>query len=709
MRKKVLLLLYLLPLLHVYGGEGMWLLNNLSEQTKQLMKELGLEIPVSQIYSADQPCLENTIVSFGGFCSGVVVSEDGLIFTNHHCGFDAIQQHSTVEHDYLKDGFVAHNHKEELPNPDLYVSFLVHTEDVTQRILSAVTDGMKEQERRVAVDSMMMLIQDEYYQKDSLLRYVITPFYSGNEFYLSVYKDYNDVRLVFAPPSSVGKFGWDTDNWVWPRHTGDFSVFRIYADKNNEPAEFSPENVPYHPDYVAPISLQGYEEGSYCMTIGYPGTTERYLSSFGVRERMEADNTAMIEIRTVKQAIWKNAMESSDSIRIKYASKYATSSNYWKNSIGMNKAITDLHVIEKKQLQESNLKYWIQENPDERNKYIHVLTDLQLNYRNRKDAMRALAFFREAFLNSSELISLALGILNFDFDDSSENVDRNKKELESIYADFDPSIDKEVFVAMLKAYKNEVNETYLPEIYSEIKKDYNNDYRKYADNLFSHSELTTPKGFQRLLERDSTFVLFEDPAAQLALDLLVKYFDLNQLVESSSMVIEQGERLLNVAIREMDEERNFYPDANSTMRMSFGVVGGYSPKNAVQFKYFTTTKGIIEKIREYKGDPDFYVEPALQDLLEKKDFGRYADSTGEMNVCFISDNDITGGNSGSGMFNGKGELMGLAFDGNWEAMSGDIIFEPKLQRCIGVDIRYVLYIIEKYGKASHLIQELQLR
>lgn len=445
------------------------------------------------------------------------------------------------------------------------------------------------------------------------------------------------------------------------------------------------------------------------MTIGYPGTTERYLSSFGVRERMEADNTAMIEIRTVKQAIWKNAMENSDSIRIKYASKYATSSNYWKNSIGMNKAITDLHVIEKKRLQESNLKYWIQENPDERNKYIHVLTDLKLNYRNRKDAMRALAFFREAFLNSSELISLALGILNFDFDDSSENIDRNKKELESIYADFDPSIDKEVFVAMLKAYKNEVDETYLPEIYSEIKKDYNNDYRKYADYLFSHSELTTPKGFQRLLERDSTFVLFEDPAAQLALDLLVKYFDLNQLVESSSMVIEQGERLLNVAIREMDEERNFYPDANSTMRMSFGVVGGYSPKNAVQFKYFTTTKGIIEKIREYRGDPDFYVEPALQDLLEKKDFGKYADSTGEMNVCFISDNDITGGNSGSGMFNGKGELMGLAFDGNWEAMSGDIIFEPKLQRCIGVDIRYVLYIIEKYGKASHLIQELQLR
>lgn len=709
MRKKVLLLLYLLPLLHIYGGEGMWLLNNLSEQTKQLMKELGLEIPVSQIYSTDQPCLENAIVSFGGFCSGVVVSEDGLIFTNHHCGFDAIQQHSTVEHDYLKDGFVAHTHEEELPNPDLYVSFLVHTEDVTQRILSAVTDGMKEQERRVAVDSMMMLIQDEYYQKDSLLRYVITPFYSGNEFYLSVYKDYNDVRLVFAPPSSVGKFGWDTDNWVWPRHTGDFSVFRIYANKNNEPAEFSPENVPYHPDYVAPISLQGYKEGSYCMTIGYPGTTERYLSSFGVRERMEADNTAMIEIRTVKQAIWKNAMESSDSIRIKYASKYATSSNYWKNSIGMNKAITDLHVIEKKQLQESNLKHWIQENPDERNKYIHVLTDLQLNYRNRKDVMRALAFFREAFLNSSELISLALGILNFDFDDSSENVDRNKKELESIYADFDPSIDKEVFVAMLKTYKNEVDETYLPEIYSEIKKDYNNDYRKYADYLFSHSELTTPKGFQRLLERDSTFVLFEDPAAQLALDLLVKYFDLNQLVESSSMVIEQGERLLNVAIREMDEERNFYPDANSTMRMSFGVVGGYSPKNAVQFKYFTTTKGIIEKIREYRGDPDFYVEPALQDLLEKKDFGRYADSTGEMNVCFISDNDITGGNSGSGMFNGKGELMGLAFDGNWEAMSGDIIFEPKLQRCIGVDIRYVLYIIEKYGKASHLIQELQLR
>lgn len=708
--KKIVLLLFFLPfVLLTYGSEGMWIPGYLNEQTRQLMKELGLEIPVSQIYSTDGPSLKDAIVSFGGFCSGVVVSPDGLVFTNHHCGFDAIQQHTSLEHDYLKDGFVARNRGEELPNPDLFVSFLVETVDVTARVLTAVTPEMGEAERQMAIDSMFVFIQDEAYAKDSLLRYVISSYYAGNEFYMSTYKDYNDVRLVFAPPSSVGKFGGDTDNWVWPRHTGDFSVFRIYAGKDNQPADYSIQNVPYHPDYFAPVSLTGYEEGSFCMTMGYPGATERYLSSFGVQERMETDNSAMINVRTIKQAIWKNAMESSDSIRIKYASKYAISANYWKNSIGMNKAIVDLHVIEKKQSLESELKKWIQQDPDSRNKYLHILTNLELNYRNRRDAARASAFFIESFLNAPELVSLALNILNFDFSGDSLGVERSSRKLLDTYANLDLSIDKEVFVAMLRNYYSEVDSIYLPELYSIVKRDYDNDYQKYIDYLYSHTELASPSGFHRVQENDSTFVVFDDPAVTLALDLLVKYYDITQAMQESSMNIEQNERLLNAAVREMQADRNFYPDANSTMRLSIGIVSGYSPHNAVKFNYFTTTKGVFEKVREYKGDSDFEVQPALLELLSKKEFGKYANSTGEMNVCFISDNDITGGNSGSGMFNAKGQLMGLAFDGNWEAMSGDLIFEPIYQRCIGVDVRYVLYIIDKYSNASHLINELQLK
>ena len=413
--KKLLLLLVFLPL-YIWGSEGMWLPCCLSKQTQQVMKEMGLELSSEQLYNPGGKALANAVVSFGGFCSGVVVSPDGLVFTNHHCGYDAIQQHSSVEHDYLRDGFVADSLSKELPNPDLFVSFLIRTEDVTERVLQAIPVGTKENDRALIVDSISTLIAQEAVANDTLLRAEITPFYGGNEFYLSVYKDYYDVRLVFAPPSSVGKFGGDTDNWVWPRHTGDFSVFRIYADQNNQPAAYSPENVPYHPDYFAPVSLGGYEQGSFCMTMGYPGSTSRYLSSFGIDERVNTDNAAMINVRTIKQAIWKNAMEKSDDIRIKYASKYAQSSNYWKNSIGMNQAVKELKVIEKKQALECQLQEWVRREPDKRSKYARVLTELELNYRNRRNAARAMAYFGETFANGPELITAALAVLNFDFE-----------------------------------------------------------------------------------------------------------------------------------------------------------------------------------------------------------------------------------------------------------------------------------------------------
>lgn len=690
------------------ADEGMWMLGNLNKQTRKTMKELGLQMPADKLYNPKKPSLKDAVVSFGGFCSGVVVSEDGLVFTNHHCGFSSVQQHSSVEHDYLKDGFVARSRAEELPNPELYVRFLLRTEDVTKRVLGAVKPSMNELERSSAVDSMMMVIGGEVSLKDSTLLGVVDAYYGGNEFWLSVYRDFNDVRLVFAPPSSVGKFGWDTDNWVWPRHTGDFCVFRIYADRKNRPADYSPDNVPYHPEYVAPISLDGYKEGSFCMTIGYPGSTERYLSSFGIEEMMNNSNQAQIDIRGVKQAIWKREMDSKDSIRIKYASKYDESSNYWKNSIGVNRAIRKLGILEKKREMEQEIRRWIQQNPDEREKLLQLFTDLELNYKNRREVNRAQAYFIESFLYGPELVQLALKILNFDFEGEQKTVIAALKDIVEQYSNLDLDIDKEVFTALLKEYRSKVDTTFLPGIYHTIAQKYNGDEKAFVDSLYASSELTTPRGLKRFLERDTTYQIFDDPAISLGIDMLTMLFDMNMQMQAPTTEIIRGERLLNGVIRRMYTSRNFYPDANSTMRLSFGTVCGYTPFDGAEYDYYTTTKGVLEKVKAHVGDVDFAVQPEILSLLSSGNFGRYADEKGEMKVCFISNNDITGGNSGSAMFNSKGELLGLAFDGNWEAMGSDILYEPKMQRTIGVDVRYILFMIEKYGKAGNLIQELNI-
>ncbi len=690
------------------ADEGMWMLGNLNKQTRKTMKELGLQMPADKLYNPKKPSLKDAVVSFGGFCSGVVVSEDGLVFTNHHCGFSSVQQHSSVEHDYLKDGFVARSRAEELPNPELYVRFLLRTEDVTKRVLGAVKPSMNEMERSSAVDSMMMVIGGEVSLKDSTLLGVVDAYYGGNEFWLSVYRDFNDVRLVFAPPSSVGKFGWDTDNWVWPRHTGDFCVFRIYADHKNRPADYSPDNVPYHPEYVAPISLDGYKEGSFCMTIGYPGSTERYLSSFGIEEMMNNSNQAQIDIRGVKQAIWKREMDSKDSIRIKYASKYDESSNYWKNSIGVNRAIRKLGILEKKREMEQEIRRWIQQNPDEREKLLQLFTDLELNYKNRREVNRAQAYFIESFLYGPELVQLALKILNFDFEGEQKTVIAALKDIVEQYSNLDLDIDKEVFTALLKEYRLKVDTTFLPEIYHTIAQKYNGDEKAFVDSLYASSELTTPRGLKRFLERDTTYQIFDDPAISLGIDMLTMLFDMNMQMQAPTTEIIRGERLLNGVIRRMYTSRNFYPDANSTMRLSFGTVCGYTPFDGAEYDYYTTTKGVLEKVKAHVDDVDFAVQPEVLSLLSSGNFGRYADEKGEMKVCFISNNDITGGNSGSAMFNSKGELLGLAFDGNWEAMGSDILYEPKMQRTIGVDVRYILFMIEKYGKAGNLIRELNI-
>lgn len=672
------------------------------------MHQMGLEMPVGQLYNSNKPALKDAIVSFGGFCSGVVVSNDGLVFTNHHCGFGAIQEHSTVAHDYLKNGFVAQQHKDELPNPDLFVSFLVQQENVTSKIVKKVSKVKDERKRAYLIDSLKCTIENEFNQNNPTLRGVVDTYYGGNEFYLSIYKDYKDVRLVYAPPSSVGQFGGDTDNWIWPRHTGDFSVFRIYADENNEPAPYSPQNKPYHPSYVPTVSLKGYQKGSYSMTLGYPGSTDRYLSSYGVEEQVNTRNQAMIDVRGVKQDIWKKAMKSNDSIRIMYASKYAESFNYWKFSIGVNKAVKELNVLEKKREMEQRMTQFINEKESRKKKYGNLMDSLRINYDLRKDYSLALSYFGESFTNSPELLLLSIKSINTDFLNDSiagkVQLDKMMHEHENINQD----IDKEVMTAVLKQYKQKVDTTYLPDVYKVIKKRFNGDERTYVDSLYAHSAIVTQQGLKRICERDSTLDMVNDLSLNLAVDVIAKYVSMTHNQSAINLKIERDERFYNEVIQLMAKDGTTYPDANSTMRLSFGVVSPFVGDKSVAASITTTTDGIIDKVKKNKGSDEYYVQPELLDLFAKKDFGRYGDGMGKMNVCFISNNDITGGNSGSAMFNSKGELIGLAFDGNWEGMSSNLAYEPSLQRCIGVDIRYVLFIMEKYGNASHLVNELKL-
>ncbi|NDV58090.1 S46 family peptidase [Bacteroides sp. 519] len=708
MKKLIVSLFLVAGISAAQADEGMWMLGNLNKKTRNTMKEMGLNLPANKLYNPNKTSLTDAVVSFGGFCSGVVVSEDGLVFTNHHCGFSAIQQHSTVEHNYLDNGFAAPSHEYELPNPELYVRFLVKTENVTKRILKDVNDTTDEKERSAIIDSLKYVIQEEVYKKDSTLVAIVDTYYGGNEFWLSVYQDYNDVRLVFAPPSSVGKFGWDTDNWIWPRHTGDFSVFRIYAGKDNKPANYSPDNVPYRPKHYSPISLKGYNEGSFCMTLGYPGTTDRYLSSFGIEDRMYTLNQALIDVRGVKQTIWKKAMDADPDIRIKYASKYDESSNYWKNSIGTNKSILELGILDKKREMEAALLRWIQQTPAERDKLLHLLSSLELNYKAARETNRAMYYMSEAFMNSPEIILLSLEILNFDYEADKKDMTASLRKILEKYENMNPEIDKTVFLAMIKEYRNQVDTIYLPDFYSTIATEFQGNDEAFVDSLYSNTKLDTPLGLRLFADSDSEYSIIEDPIVGIAIDILAKVFEMNQTSMEATTNIARDERLYNAAVRRMYADKNFYPDANSTMRLSFGTVRGYTPFDGGTYDYYTTAAGILEKAKAHYGDRDFRIQPELAELLSSNNFGRYADKNGDMSVCFISDNDITGGNSGSAMFNDKGELLGLAFDGNWEAMSSNYRYEPTLQRCIGVDVRYMLFIIEKYGKATHLINELKI-
>lgn len=709
LKKRVCALLLLFVVAgQAYADEGMWVLKELNKQNLARMKELGFTPSYKQVYSETDPCVANAVVIFGGGCTGITVSDQGLIFTNHHCGFGAIQQLSSVEHDYLKDGFVSQNLSEELPVPGLSVRYLHETVDVSDRINSEISGISDEFKRLAAADSIGRVICDSIGNTEFVSADVI-PFYNNNKYFLIVYDVYRDVRMVFAPPSSIGKFGGDTDNWMWPRHTGDFSIFRVYAGKDNKPAEYNADNKPYQPKYVAEVSLQGYQDKDYAMTIGFPGSTDRYLSSWGVQQRIENSNKPRIEVRGIKQAIWKDAMLASDEIRIKYASKYAGSSNYWKNSIGMNRGLANLNVIERKKKEEADFAAWVAQDEQRKEKYGKVLELLERGYTSTNEYRQAATYLMEAFSSGAEIVRLARMIQSVDVDGStSEEKDAFMKErIESFFKDYDPALDQKVLTAMMKVVKERVPEQFLPDIYKQIDKKYKGDYEKYTADVFKKTKLLSYDQIESIIKNRKQYDKFKkDPAAELSLSVLISLFELQQFMSDAEYDISKGERLYFAGLKEMHPDEALSSDANFTMRLSYGSIGGYKPYDAGWYDFYTTEKGILEK--ENPASDEFWVQPEYLDLIRSKDFGPYANENGDLQLCFLTNNDITGGNSGSPVFDKNARLIGLAFDGNWEAMSGDIAFEPDLQRCIGVDIRYVLFVVDKWGKCSRLIDELKL-
>ncbi len=710
--KLLSLMLLLLPLTPVKADEGMWLLPLLEKMNSGRMTELGFEITPQEIYDLNNTTLKDAIVIFGNGCTGEIVSDQGLVFTNHHCGYASIQQLSSVEHNYLKDGFWAMNTNEELYAEGLTVSFLESFTDVTDQVEKALKKSKTQEDKAKALDKL----QDKLCKKagcdDKFIVGRLTSFYGGNTYYFIVYKIFRDIRLVGTPPSSIGKFGADTDNWMWPRHTGDFSIFRVYADKDNNPAEYSEDNVPYSPERHLRISLAGYEEGSPAMIMGYPGTTNRFMTASELAEQRERNEVA-IKVRTVRQDVLMADMQADPKIMIQYASKYAGSSNGWKKWIGMNETFAKLGVQDRRAEEEVAFTEWVNAGGQERiDRYGDALKNIDEAVAGRKADNLLAAYLRES-LGSIELVNVSAygGMIK----EALDKKDQEKKDaelasieaaLENFYKDYSMPTDKKVAVAMISLLKESIPAEELPSFYQEIDSCFGGDINAFVEDLYSKSLYTSLDKVKAAVDAADVSALTDDPACKVLISYIKSYNPHQQALIEYAEQFAQGKKDYIAGTLEMREGEAIYPDANFTMRLTYGTVLPYYPRDAVFYNYYTTLKGVMEK--EDPSNWEFVVPEKLKELYEAKDFGRYANDKGEMPVAFISNLDITGGNSGSPIMNGRGELIGLAFDGNWESMSGDIIFEPELQRCISVDIRYVLFIIEKYGGATNLIEELDI-
>ena len=718
MKRVFIIVFALLSTSIVRADEGMWLLSLLGKNIEQMQAQ-GCKLTAEDIYSVNQASLKDAIVGLGNdgrpfwhFCSGEIISDKGLVLTNHHCGFSVIQKHSTVEHDYLSNGFWAYKYSEELPNPGITASILQRMEDVTDQVNAVLNDNMSEEERAAAIDAISKQISAKAVQGTNLFAQVQSMF-EGNQFFLLVYKIYRDVRLVGAPAQSMGKFGGDTDNWSWPRHTADFCMMRIYTGPDGEPAPYNTSNVPLKPKHHLPVSAKGVQDGDFAMIMGFPGTTDRFLTSFGLKETMEVTNDIRYKVRTEKLRIMKEGMNAAAATRIQYASKYAQCANYWKYSHEQNIALENLNTMGEKEKIEREFTAWVNADPARKAKYGNALTLIKEGYEAMHPYNVAMSYMQEAGLQGAEVPLFALQVGNtleraFDAKNTAEVKGMYFKAIKSnaaaFFKDFNKDVDKNLIATLLKIYNDNVAAEWHPEVFNLINKKYKGNYEKFAKELSDKSIFTDEARLNAFLEKPDMKKLNKDLGYITGASLFEVFQKLREEMSAMRSNIAKGDRLFVNGLMAMEPNKVWAPNANSTIRLTYGNVKSYKPRDAVFYDYYTTLTGVMEKEGPKGGE--FEVPQKLKDLYHAKDFGRYG--ADNISVNFITNNDITGGNSGSPVINGNGELIGTAFDGNSEAMSGDIDFEENLQRCINLDARYMLFIVDKIANAQNLINEMTI-
>ena len=700
------------------ADEGMWLLSLIGKNYADMQKA-GFKLTPEDIYSINQSCIKDAIVGLGNegrpfwhFCTGEIISSKGLVSTNHHCGYGKIQEHSTVGHDYLRDGFWAMTMQEELPNPGLTASILVRMEDVTEQVKAALSDDMSENERNRAIKEVCSRIEKKAVE-GTIYDAQVKPMFNGNQFFLFVHIIYKDVRLVGAPPSSMGKFGGDTDNWMWPRHTCDFSLFRIYTAPDGTPAEYSDANIPLQPKHHLPVSNRELKDGDFAMVMGFPGTTDHFLTSYGLEETMDITNKLVYEIRTVKINVLREEMAASQETKIKYASKYASCSNYWKYSNEQNKALKNLNTMGVKKDIERVYKAWAQGKDP---KYAEALPLIKKGYADRAPYEAATTYLAEGLLSGPEMLLQSVRFYyNLKAIDDPRYADRRddvitgvKDMAKDFYKDYNMETEKRVMAALMEYVYKHLDMQYMPQCLIDADKKYKGDFSKYVNDLFAKSAFATQETFNKMMEKPNIKKLEKDPLYVTGNNIYEKYQEISSLIpkESADGLIRGIRNFTDGILQINDGVKLMSPDANSTIRLTYGNVKAYDPKDAVSYSFYTTLKGVMEK--EDPTNTEFIVPERLKSLYQAQDFGPYANNKGELVTCFVTNNDITGGNSGSPVMDAEGNLIGLAFDGNSEAMSGDIDFEENLQRCICLDTRYLLFVIDKYAGCHRLIEEMDI-
>ncbi len=701
--KKVssLLIITFLGLSTLFADEGMWL-PYLLQQNEKDMQNMGMRISAEDIYSINKGSLKDAIVLFGSGCTGEIVSDKGLLLTNHHCGYGRIQAHSSLEHDYLTKGFWAMSQEEELPNPGFTVTLLVSMHDVTDKVLKNVTENMSETERQAIIEKNCNAIKTEAV-KGTHYQARITPIYNNNQYLLFINEVFTDIRLVGAPPSNIGKFGGDTDNWMWPRHTGDFSVFRIYTGKDGKPAPYSKDNIPYKPKKHLSISLKDINEGDFTFVFGYPGTTRQFLTSWAVDLIENQTDPIAINLRTKRLDVIKKYMNIDPLIRIQYSAKAAGISNGWKKWIGETKGLKRLAVVERKKELESQFIQWIKQDNNRQNKYGNILTDFERIYKEMQPLSKENSYFMEAFY-SIEIIQFAWSIRNIlsinkitNKEEKTKRIDNTLNRIKSFFKDYNTDIDKELFKILTYEYFS--NTQSFPAMGNE-------EIEKLANRIYSKSIFTQQEKLEKLIQSGNSEKLQKDILWNFIQPIFNNYMDNLPQIKGLENQIDSLNRIWTKALMEMQSEKHFYPDANLTLRVTYGKVDGYIPQDGVKYKHYSTIEGIMQK--ENPDIYDYVVEPKLKELYQTKDYGRYANKNGEMPVAFIATNHTTGGNSGSPVLNADGHLIGLNFDRCWEGTMSDIQYDKELCRNITLDIRYCLFIIDKFAGAKHLIDEMTI-